>query len=78
MRWKEVKKYSVNWRHIENYGYIIVYYENMGFGLKIESPQELLFLVDLLRNEEPVYFDPTTKQINTSLEEVGEGETQVI
>lgn len=75
MNWKKVKSYGVNWRTVENFGYLTVYYENMGFGLRIESPQELLFLVDLLRNEKPVYFDPTTKQINTTLEEVGEEET---
>jgi hypothetical protein len=77
MAWKEVKKYSVNWRPEENKGYIVVYYETYGFGIWVDSVQELSFMVDLLRNEEPIYFNPDTKQLNTSLEEVGEGENKV-
>ena len=74
MAWKLVKNYSVNWRPAENTGYVVVYYENYGFGIWVDSVQELSFMVDLLRNEKPIYFDPNTKQLNTSLEEVGEGE----
>ena len=54
-----------------------MYYESYGFGIWVDSVQELSFMVDLLRNEKPIYFDPDTKQLNTSLEEVGEGEKQV-
>ena len=36
--------------------------------------EEARFLVDLLRNEEPIYLDPDLRLISTSTEPIGEGE----
>jgi len=38
------------------------------------SLEEARFLVDLLRNEEPIYLDPELKLISTSTEPIGEEE----
>ena len=36
--------------------------------------EEARFLVDLLRNESPIYLDPELKLISTSTEPIAEGE----
>ena len=38
------------------------------------SLEEARFLVDLLRNEKPIYLDPQRRIISTSTEPIGEGE----
>lgn len=38
------------------------------------TPEEARFLVDLLRNEKPIYHNPVRRAISTSTEPVGEGE----
>jgi hypothetical protein len=40
----------------------------------METPQEMMMLVDLLRNEKPIYYDRKYNLITTGIEPVGEGE----
>ncbi|MCP8310271.1 MAG: hypothetical protein L6M37_05300 [Candidatus Methylarchaceae archaeon HK02M1] len=75
MSWQIVKGYKAYWRPEMNYGVLTIYYGTTFNQQKIESPQELLILVDLLRNEKPVWFHTVTKAIVTGVEPVGEEET---
>ena len=42
--------------------------------VKVNSPEEFSVIIDLLRNESPVYFSPGNKAITTYTEPIGEGE----
>jgi hypothetical protein len=75
MPWRPVKNYKAYWRPAMNYGVLTIWYDTTFSQQKIESPQEMLILVDLLRNEKPVYFHTVTKAIATAKEPVGEEET---
>jgi hypothetical protein len=42
--------------------------------VSVEDASEMHMLVDLLRNEKPVYFDRGTQSFETTKEPIGEGE----
>jgi hypothetical protein len=75
MAWKIIKTYKAYWRPEKNYGVLSIHYENAVNQQKIESPQEMLLLLDILRNEKPVWFHTDTKAIATGAEPVGQEET---
>ena len=75
MAWKIIKAYTGYWRPEKNYGLLRIFY-NGGINVqKIESPQEMLLVLDILRNEKPVWFHTVSKAITTGAEPVGEEET---
>ena len=43
--------------------------------MSISSMEELSLMVDMLRNEKPVWFHPTAKHVRTGAEPTGEEET---
>ncbi|WP_440955666.1 hypothetical protein ACSAZK_01480 [Methanosarcina sp. Mfa9] len=73
----EVKSYYARWKPENHTGYIVIYWEG---GSKtfpessFESPQEFQVVVDLLRNEKPIWWDEPTGRLFASGEPVGEGE----
>ncbi len=48
--------------------------DGTGGQVELDSAQEGLLLLDLLRNEKPVFYDATDDLIMTGMEPVGEGE----
>lgn len=42
--------------------------------IEVDSAVEMQMLVDILRNEKPVYFDAQNRQLLTGYEPTGEGE----
>jgi len=72
--WEMVTAYKAYWRPAENYGVLTVYYDSTFNQQRIEAPQELTTVVDLLRNEKPVWFHTGTKAVVTGPEPVGEEE----
>lgn len=52
-----------------------VYYDGGGADSIADIPiAEASYIIDLLRNEKPVYYDAGLKRMSTSFEPVGEGE----
>ena len=49
------------------------------FGTRVHeiphNPEDVLYIVDMLRNEKPLYYDTVTKFLTTSREEPGEEES---
>ena len=74
---KQVKSYSIFYRHLDHSGMI---YLNMKDGsgqhFAFHSEQEASLILDLLRNEKPVFYDPVHEMLATGMEPVGEGETK--
>jgi len=78
LRFKKILYYAARWLPNNNYGLLWIFYldgqTQKNKSMKIESPQEMLVILDILRNEKPVYFDPTNNEIATNMEIVGEAE----
>ena len=70
-----IKSYRAYWRPEKNYGVLTIFYGETYHQQRIESPQEMLLVLDILRNEKPVWFITNTKAIVTGPEPVGEEET---
>jgi hypothetical protein len=75
MPWKQIKVYKAYWRPELNHGVLSIGYDGGSDSQSIESPQEMLLVLDILRNERPVSFHTDTKAIATGAEPVGEEET---
>jgi len=72
---KEVTHYSTSWRTEDNSGTIqLALADGSGGTLEPNSPQEAMLLLDILRNEKPVYFCSENLLLMTGVESVGEGE----
>jgi len=72
-----ITQYRIVWSNKgSQYGAIDIG-DNRGnaFRLKSTDPALLLFWVDLLRNEQPVYFNDRSEVLYTGPEPLGEGET---
>ena len=84
MAMEAVLGYSAKWNLNTHTGQISVKYSIATLNnplasttatLQIQSPEELHMLVDLLRNEKPIEYDSTTKEIRLrDWETPGEGE----
>ncbi len=76
MVYKKVLEYSAGWRDDIHQGRIILKLEGeqgqpvMGWY----DPPEFQAVIDLLRNEKPVYYDREQQVLHTGQEPVGEGE----
>ncbi len=73
----EVKTYYARWSPINHHGYVIIYWDGGSKAFPESSfptPVEFQIVVDLLRNEKPVWWDDPTKRLYAHQEPVGEGE----
>lgn len=76
----EVKSYYAAWNTEHHTGKITLYWgpnvsdSNWLVAPAISDPLEFQVMIDLLRNESPVFFDPRTKVLSVGAEPVGEGE----
>lgn len=72
---KEVKKYKMLWNTKANEGILTLDFGDGKSGeVLVDSPQEGSLLLDILRNEKPVYYRAEHFAIFTGLEAVGEGD----
>ena len=69
-----IEKYIAEWFGEEHRGTITVKAGNESQTLKLTDPSEFSAIVDILRNEKPVFLKAKF-HIITHLEEVGEGES---
>lgn len=73
----QVERYYARWSPTNHHGYIIIYWDGGAKAFpesSFSSPAEFQVVVDLLRNEEPVWWDEPTQRLYASNEPVGEGE----
>lgn len=71
----EILNYSFFWRTKDNQGTIQLALANgQGATLTPQTPAEAMLLVDILRNEKPVYYCAEHEMLMTGPEPVGEGE----
>ncbi|NOR78712.1 MAG: hypothetical protein GQ523_09935 [Methanophagales archaeon] len=73
---KDVESYQVGWKHDGKYGIIVLFFEG-GESHKIDylSYEDYSAMVDMLRNEKPVWYDENRALLATYKEPVGEEET---
>jgi hypothetical protein len=72
---EEIKGYAFFWHARNNEGSLQLQLSNGGAAqVLVDSAQEGMLLLDVLRNEKPVFFDPQNELLMTGLELVGEGE----
>jgi len=76
----EIKRYSAAWNTEDHTGRITLYWgpnvsdSNWLTAPIISDPLEFQVMIDLLRNESPVFFDTETKKLAAGWEPTGEGE----
>ena len=73
----EVKQYYARWSPTNHNGYVRIYWDGGSKAFPESSfttPVEFQIVVDLLRNEKPVWWDEPTQRLYASQEPVGEGE----
>ena len=71
----EIKGYAFFWHAGHNEGSLHLQLADGGSTkVHVDSAQEGTLLLDVLRNEKPVFFDPQNELIMTGMEPVGEGE----
>ena len=72
----KVERYYARWSPKHHY-YVIISWDGGSKSFpegSFESPAEFATVIDLLRNEEPVWWDEATQRLFVGGEEVGEGE----
>ena len=71
-----IKEYQAHWISSSKVGVFKLKYENGGWSdeIKVKTPEEFSVIIDLLRNESPIYHSPGNDAIVTFEEPVGEGE----
>ncbi len=73
----EVKSYYARWSPTKHTGYIIIYWDGGSkyfYESSFSTPTEFQIVVDLLRNEKPIWWDDSTERLYAHDEPVGEGE----
>ena len=73
----QVKRYYARWKPENHMGYVIIYWDGGSKAFpegSFKSPDEFRVVVDLLRNEKPIWWDEPTGRLYASNEPVGEGE----
>ena len=67
--------YNARWDLNDHCGYLRLWRSTGGnFQHRIDNPAEFSAIIDLLRNEKPVFFDTSDWSIHIGREPVGEGE----
>lgn len=77
MAWKEVNYYQVLWRHDTKAGWVKVFYVDGSDAYQIGplTYEDYTVMLDMLRNEKPVYYDLEQNALATIGEPVGEEES---
>ena len=72
----EIDRYKAYWSISYNLGRVSVWKEGQEetWNFQVDSTGEFSLVIDLLRNEKPVYYDPEAEIIGGANEPVGEGE----
>jgi len=71
----DVNSYLVHWDLDGHFGNIqLNLSNNTAIAIGGQSPEEMMMLVDILRNERPIRFDTDARRISTAPEPIGEGE----
>jgi hypothetical protein len=73
----EVNRYYARWSPKSHQGHIIIYWDGGAKAFSedcFQSAAEFQVMLDLLRNEKPVWWDELTDRLYASQEPVGEGE----
>ena len=71
--WKMVEHYDLSWRTKDNVGIIYLYFSDGSYeDIQPDSIQELDALGNILRNEKPIWFHTTSKDLSTGREPTGE------
>lgn len=75
MAWNEIKQYDVAWRHMNHTGTISLIYAGQG-GKQLDNLtfEDFSAMIDLLRNESPMFYDEGQQLLATHHEPVGEEE----
>ena len=74
---EQVTHYYARWNPIKHRGFVIIYWSGGSRFFPEEhftNPTEFQIVVDLLRNEKPVYWDEPSQRLYAAAEPVGEGE----
>lgn len=81
MAWVPIVSYYLRYNTVDRQPVVGIYYREDGTedGKLVAQhfplpPQDALFIADMLRNEEPVYYEPRSGALASGKEEVGEGE----
>jgi hypothetical protein len=75
MPWELVESYALQYNTKEKTAQLDIKYSDRALRYSVTLPgSDATFLADLLRSEQPVYFDPDTGVISTNNEPVGEEE----
>ena len=71
--WKIVEQYQLAWRAKDNVGIIYLFFSDGSLeSIQPDSIQELDALGNILRNEKPIWFHTTSKDLTTGREPTGE------
>lgn len=78
----EITDYSATWFYKKHEGRFIFYWAPGGLsnsnwfsgGILVSDPAEYQLMLDMLRNESPLFYDTRGEKLTTELEPVGEGE----
>ncbi len=75
--WKQILEYSLNWRAETNTGAINLRMDDGTTAtINPDTVEELAALGDILRNEEPVYYNTRFGDLATGWEPTGEEESK--
>ena len=71
-----ILQYRASWDMNHHFGVIQLRAENGSWSpsKKFDNPQEFCVVLDLLRNEKPIFHDVNHDRIKTSAEAIGEDE----
>ncbi len=73
----QVSNYYARWSPTNHQGYVVIYWSGGSKSFPescFQDPIEFQIVIDLLRNEEPVWWDESTQRLYVYNEPVGEGE----
>lgn len=77
-----ISSYKAAWNYKDKEGVLVLFWKeasrpwgsNMTNPITVTDPMEFQMMVDLLRNESPVEYDPEQHKLVTGFEPAGEGE----
>ena len=72
---QEIVSYKVTWRAADDTGMLhLAMKDGTAVSIPVDSPSEMSLLIDLVRNESPVFYNAKHGLLCTGMEAVGEGE----
>lgn len=69
-----ISHYRASWHAAARVGSVVLVSQQGEFELRSLGSSEFHAVVELLRNERPIFFDPATETVFTGSERVGEEE----